>query len=56
MRANIPGGCGERAIKGAKWPHMGFDEWFLLAALYPRIIGRGVLTLASAKSKSKLLS
>jgi hypothetical protein len=29
---------------GADWPSYGFDEWFLLAALYPRIAAEGVLT------------
>ena len=53
MRGSMPrhcriGGRGEPlsevSIYGAQWPSYGFDEWFLLAALYPRMAMHGVLT------------
>jgi hypothetical protein len=31
-------------IMGTDWPTYGFDEWFLLAAVYPRLAFGGVLT------------
>ena len=31
-------------IFGTDWPNYGFDEWFLLAAVYPRMAIHGVLT------------
>jgi len=31
-------------IMGTEWPTYGFDEWFLLAAVYPRLAFTGVLT------------
>jgi hypothetical protein len=34
-------------IFGVEWPAYGFDEWFLLAAIYPRMAANGVLTFAS---------
>ena len=34
----------EQSIGGTSWPSYGFDEWFLLAALYPRLAFEGVLT------------
>ncbi len=42
-----PGGHGDRnphAIAAATWPSYGFDEWFLLAVMYPRWAFEGVLT------------
>ena len=32
------------SIYGTQWPTYGFDEWFLLAAYYPRMAFEGVLT------------
>lgn len=52
--ANIPG-VGERPIQFADWPGYGFDEWFLLAALYPRLAAEGVLTFIPADARSLLL-
>jgi hypothetical protein len=31
-------------IEGCSWPNYGFDEWFLLAAMYPRMAEGGLLT------------
>jgi hypothetical protein len=53
LRGTMPnqcriGGRGEpesfTAIFGSDWPSYGFDEWFLLAALYPRMAMNAVLT------------
>lgn len=52
--ANIPG-IGERPIQFAKWPDYGFDEWFQLAALYPRLVPSGTLTFIPSDSRSLLL-
>jgi hypothetical protein len=48
-RNSIPKRCrlvGLREIKiaGTDWPDYGFDEWFLLAVLYPRMAFGGILT------------
>jgi hypothetical protein len=53
-RCNIPG-CGPRPIKGATWPGYGFDEYFLLAAFYPRAARKGVLSFVPAQASSQLL-
>jgi len=50
-----PPGCGEQVIYGTQWPDYGFDEWFLQAAVYPRVAQRGVLSFIPAAAKSKLL-
>jgi hypothetical protein len=52
--ANIPG-LGERPIQFKDWPDYGFDEWFQLAALYPRLVPRGTLTFIPADARSLLL-
>ena len=53
LRGTMPGHCTigatedvrrETPIFGTDWPSYGFDEWFLLAALYPRMACAGVLT------------
>ena len=53
LRGTMPGHCTigateevrrETPIFGSDWPSYGFDEWFLLAALYPRMACAGVLT------------
>jgi hypothetical protein len=36
-------------IFGTEWPTYGFDEWFLLAVLYPRLAFTGVLTFFPLK-------
>lgn len=43
--AGIQGEEKLRPLLSAKWPEKGFDEWFLMAALYPRWAFEGVLTL-----------
>ncbi len=50
-----PGGCGPMPIAETSWPDIGFDEWFLLAALYPRVARKGVLTFANAGATSLIL-
>jgi hypothetical protein len=37
-------GVKELPIFGTAWPDYGFDEWFLLAAVYPRLALAGILT------------
>lgn len=41
-------GVKEYPIFGTDWPSYGFDEWFLLAAVYPRLAFSGVLTIHPA--------
>ena len=52
--ANIPG-LGMRPIQFAKWPNYGFDEWFQLAAMYPRLVPGGTLTFIPSDARSLLL-
>jgi hypothetical protein len=52
--ANIPG-LGLRPIQFSEWPNYGFDEWFQLAALYPRLVERGTLTFIPSDARSLLL-
>lgn len=52
--ANVPG-IGERPIQFAKWPNYGFDEWFQLAAMYPRLVPGGTLTFIPTDARSLLL-
>ncbi len=47
--------CGERAITGGAWPDYGFDEFFLIAAVYPRAARRGVLSFVPSDARSQLL-
>lgn len=37
-------GLRETEIAGSQWPDYGFDEWFLLAVMYPRMAHDGLLT------------
>jgi len=39
----VPGDSGQ-PMAGSSWPDYGFDEWFLLAAVYPRMAFDGILT------------
>lgn len=39
-------------IFGGDFPGFGFDEWFLNAAVYPRIASEGVVTFVSWKGNS----
>lgn len=48
-------GIGERPILFAQWPGYGFDEWFQLAALYPRLVRKGTLTFIPHDARSALL-
>lgn len=52
--ANIPG-RGKTPIQFAKWPDYGFDEWFQLAAIYPRAVAGGALTFIPRDARSLLL-
>ena len=42
-------------INYVKWPDYGFDEWFQLAALYPRLVQRGTLSFVPVNARSFLL-
>jgi hypothetical protein len=42
-------------INRVNWPDYGFDEWFQLAALYPRLVQRGTLTFVPTEARSFLL-
>src|SRR5690606_3310894 len=52
--AKVPG-RGEVPIHYVKWPDYGLDEWFLLAALYPRLVRRGTLSFIPTDARSFLL-
>jgi hypothetical protein len=52
--ANLPG-RGELPINYVKWPDYGFDEWFQLAALYPRLVQSGTLSFIPRDARSFLL-
>ena len=63
-RARHPAGNGQPAnlprrgpvpIHRVAWPDYGYDEWFQLAALYPRMVPRGTLTFLPADAQSLLL-
>ncbi len=54
LTAKIPG-LGERPIRFSKWPNYGFDEWWQLAALYPRLAPKGVLIFIPSDARSLLL-
>lgn len=54
LTANIPG-IGKRPIQFSKWPNYGFDEWWQLAALYPRLARKGTLTFIPSDARSLLL-
>ena len=54
LTANVPG-HGERPMKFAHWPNYGFDEWFQLAAMYPRLVPGGTLTFIPKDARSMLL-
>ena len=49
LRGSMPDHCQHgplvrTPVFGSSWPEYGFDEWFLLAAVYPRLAFNGVLT------------
>lgn len=44
-----------RRLAGAEWPQPGFDEWFLLAAVYPRVAQGGILTVVEGQRLSPTL-
>ena len=52
--AIIPG-IGERPIQFSEWPNYGFDEWFQLAVLYPRLLAEGTLTFIPRDARSLFL-
>jgi len=54
VMAQMPG-RGEVPIHCVKWPDYGFDEWFQLAALYPRMVPRGTLSFIPTEARSFLL-
>ena len=52
--ADLPG-RGVKPIHCSDWPSYGFDEWFQLAALYPRLVQGGTLTFLPTNARSFLL-
>jgi hypothetical protein len=52
--ADIPG-RGPVPIHRVNWPDYGYDEWFQLAALYPRMVQKGTLTFLPNNTLSSLL-
>jgi hypothetical protein len=46
---------GEVPIMFADWPNYGFDEWFQLAAMYPRFAPAGVLSFIPIDARSIFL-
>ena len=48
-------GCGPQPIHGTEWPNYGFDEWFVLSAVYPRAAAAGLLSFVPARASSRLL-
>ncbi len=52
---STPPGCKRVRVHGSIWPDYGFDEWFLLTAVYPRAAFDGFLTFVPAEARSRLL-
>ncbi len=50
-----PPGCAAQKVFGTVWPNYGYDEWFLQAAIYPRVAAGGVMTFLPANSDSRLV-
>ena len=48
--------CSPKKITKTVWPDYGFDEWFLTAAVYPRVAQAGILTFVGQLAKSMLLT
>ena len=44
-----------RRLAGTEWPQLGYDEWFLMAALYPRVAQGGILTVVEGQRLSPTL-
>lgn len=42
-------------VHGTVWPDYGFDEWFMLSAVYPRAAYDGLLSFVPSDAKSRLL-
>jgi hypothetical protein len=49
-------GLGEREIAGSCFPDYGFDEFFLMTAIYPRLAHKGLLTFVSTMARSPYLA
>lgn len=52
--AELPG-CIPLKLHATTWPEYGFDEWFLMAALYPRLAFEGILTFMPTDAKSLIM-
>jgi hypothetical protein len=48
-------GCGPRKAKGTTWPDYWFDQWFLTAAVFPRIAARGLISFVPTSARSFIL-
>lgn len=44
-----------RGLGGTQWPQEGYDEWFLMAAIYPRVAQGGILTAVEGQRLSPTL-
>ena len=47
--------CGELPINGSIWPSYGFDEYFLIAAVYPRLARKGILSFIPTNARSQFM-
>lgn len=52
--AELPG-CIPLPLHASKWPEYGFDEWFLMTAIYPRLAFDGILTFMPTDAKSLIM-
>jgi hypothetical protein len=48
----LHGKISTQLVYGAVWPDYGYDEWFLLTAVYPRIAKAGVITFLPSNAGS----
>lgn len=53
-QAEVPG-CMPLPINATDWPDYGFDEWFLMTAIYPRLAFEGILTFMPTDAKSLIM-
>ena len=48
--------CAPLPITKTRWPDRGFDEWFLAAAMYPRVAQDGILNFVPNTASSVMLT
>lgn len=54
LHAELPG-CIPMPLHATTWPEYGFDEWFLMTALYPRLAFEGILTFMPTDAQSLIM-